>query len=141
GKPLTELEVLRREVQILKLQMEVLQTKVLTQEADLRALQGEASAKAAVRDYQRALNLGYQRALHQIAAGPDPGRRAEAALKALREAKDDVARKRALDALEGALRQLRQQIRPGPAADVPDSDSLKGAAPSVRPRSNPPAPR
>jgi RNA polymerase sigma factor (sigma-70 family) len=43
-RPLTELEVLRREVDILKLQMEVMQEKLRAQDAELRTLKGQAGA-------------------------------------------------------------------------------------------------
>jgi RNA polymerase sigma factor (sigma-70 family) len=43
-RPLTDLEMLRREVDILKLQVEVLQEKVRSQGAELRSLKGHAGA-------------------------------------------------------------------------------------------------
>jgi hypothetical protein len=200
ARPLTDLEVLRREVQILKLQVELLQEKVRGQEAALRALgrqarpgggwakksdgsknsepgggwarQPGADAKArpggpptsgpGPNPYQ-APALGpnpYQApapgltphgpapnpykappaGLHAYGpapaadnaplsearpatgrrpllgpapaadkAAPDPVRQAEEALRRLRAARDDAARRGAADALERALRRLRQR--------------------------------
>jgi RNA polymerase sigma factor (sigma-70 family) len=109
GKPQSEVEALRKEVELLRLNLLLVLEKVRAQEAELRDLRGKREAapsrlsqyQNAVRDYYRALNL----------TRADPAQQAEAALKALREAKDDAARRRALDVLERALRQLREQPR------------------------------
>jgi RNA polymerase sigma factor (sigma-70 family) len=119
ARPPTDLEVLRREVEILKLQMEVMQAKVRTQEAELRALRGQGKA-------HRDLAPRYtpERALNPVPDPErrDPARQAEAALKALRNAKDDAARQRAVDALDRALRYLGQHLRqPGDTASQPES--------------------
>jgi RNA polymerase sigma factor (sigma-70 family) len=45
ARPLTDLELLRREVDILKLQMEVMQEKMRLQEAELRALKGKGGGQ------------------------------------------------------------------------------------------------
>jgi hypothetical protein len=44
-------------------------------------------------------------------SAPDAAQQAETALKALREAQGDAARRRALDALERAMRSLGYQLR------------------------------
>jgi RNA polymerase sigma factor (sigma-70 family) len=48
GRPLSELEILRREVQILKLQMEVLQAKMEKQDGELRALKKRGGSAGAM---------------------------------------------------------------------------------------------
>ena len=51
------------------------------------------------------------------AGSPDAVSQAEAALKALREARDPEAQRRATDALEKAVWQLRGQPGKGPASE------------------------
>jgi hypothetical protein len=50
-------------------------------------------------------------------AGASPDEEIDAAVKAIREARDEDARRRAVDALEKALRRLRQER--GPATNRP----------------------
>src|SRR5207249_3634977 len=92
AKPRSELEALRRENELLKLNLEVVLEKVRAQEAELRALRGKAAH----------FELGLQKAALEALAveielkvRPDDvaARQAEAALKALREAKDDPSRR------------------------------------------------
>jgi RNA polymerase sigma factor (sigma-70 family) len=147
ARPPTDLEVLSREVQILKLQVELLQEKMRGQEAALRALSrqaGPAGAGSSLRPppggqkpaepdtapprgqkrdaydrlppegqkpgpYDKLQPGGDSRPPAGALAPPDPVREAEAALRRLREARDDAARRRAADALERALRRLRQR--------------------------------
>jgi len=125
GKPQNELEALRRENELLKLNLEVVLEKVRAQEGELRTLRA-AKAQATYAERVRALlDLGNDgqadvfpgRGLKR----PDAAQQAEAALKALREAKDNAARQRAVDALDRALRHLREQLRqPGDTAPRPD---------------------
>ena len=124
GKPQSEVEALRKEVELLRLNLLLVLEKVRAQEAELHDLRGKREAapsrpsqyENAVRDYYRALNLPQA----------DPAQQAEAALKALREAKGDAARQRAVDALERALRQLREQPRqPGDTAPRPENVPAK----------------
>jgi hypothetical protein len=121
GKPRTELEALRRENELLKLNLEVVLEKVRAQGAELRALRAKAKDAAgkgvALADFDGdgLLDLDVANAGHG-----DPARDAEAAVKALREAKDDAARRRAVDALDRALRGLRWQLRrPSPTTGLP----------------------
>jgi RNA polymerase sigma factor (sigma-70 family) len=117
ARPLTDTEILRREVEILKLQMEVLQARVRDQKAELHTLKSGLAAawvqansdSSVIRDYQAALGLRAQPVREASKKRPDGVTQAEAALKALRQAKDEPARQRALDVLERALRQLREQ--------------------------------
>jgi hypothetical protein len=115
GKPQTELEALRREVELLRLNLLVVLEKVRAQEAELRTLR--AQPKPTTTGTGRVvldLDKDGWPDLYVVpdARRPDPAQQAEAALKALRAAKDDAARQRAVDVLERALRQLREQMRP-----------------------------
>jgi RNA polymerase sigma factor (sigma-70 family) len=117
ARPLSELELLRKEVDILKLQVDLMQEKVRAQGEELRALRAEAPAKAkplpAVDDNTAPLQ-GYYRffELRRKEMPADPTLETEAALKALREAKDEQAKRRAADDLEKAARKLRDQLKP-----------------------------
>ena len=135
GRPLTELEILRREVEVLKLQVEVLQAKVRSLEQERHALNLKAPAADEVKPlYDRApgRSAGPDKVgqppivpdapMAEIAFVRDPLRNrevtpldltrdAEAALKALREAKDDQERRRAADQLGRALQALREQLK------------------------------
>jgi RNA polymerase sigma factor (sigma-70 family) len=118
GKPRNELEALRRQNELLKLNLEVVLEKVRAQEAELRSLRAKV-ASAAHLDFDSSTSLRLPRAEASLLGRleglnrpePDAGRQAEAALKTLREAKDDAARRRAVEALDRALQGLRQQLR------------------------------
>ena len=114
-KPRSEVEALRRENVLLKLNLEVVLEKVRAQEAELRTLRGQAADAAKLPPH--ALHLEYQRylALKMLgeAVHSDPLGEAESALKALREAKDKEGQRRATEALEKALEKLKQQTKPG----------------------------
>jgi RNA polymerase sigma factor (sigma-70 family) len=111
-RPVSELEALRKENELLKLNLQVVLEKVRAQEAELKALKGQAKA---VRDH---LDLGVgvvdldgdgKFALYVANEGPNPVQQVEAALKAFREAKDTEAKRRAAEALEQAVKKLREQ--------------------------------
>jgi hypothetical protein len=159
GKPQSELEALRRENELLKLNLEVVLEKVRAQENELRALRGrpaEGSAdankpkpgnvteyslkpgivthpyvpfqghsKPKVENYlpgdkvppDQQLNLVYPKPKEEKRPSVDLADRIEVALKRLLDSKDDTARRRALDMLGEALRNLREQSRqPGYSA-------------------------
>jgi RNA polymerase sigma factor (sigma-70 family) len=130
ARPLTELEILRREVDILKLQMEVMQAKVSAQEAELRALRAPAGKKVA----PGPANMtppGHTVDPKTKAPYPrekDAVQQAQAALEALRAAVDDDARHRAVDALHRALLTLRQQMKLAPVPDDPNRTPAKKGA-------------
>ncbi len=158
GRPLSELELLRKEVDILKLQVEVLQEKVRALRPAPEAGKREGGMGMPGMPGMRGMP-GMPGAAGLAAPGgaagmpdvPGPGRpagglnrpgagpggklgmtggkpaggaadavgQAEAALKALRQARDPEARRRATDALERAVRQLRGQPGEGPAPERP----------------------
>jgi hypothetical protein len=146
-RPLSELEALRRENELLKLNLEVVLEKVRAQEAELRASRSatanvklEMGDKVEVGDLLKVIRLrgGVQDViklrndskppevelslpendaprrvtteLHlEVKSKPDPLHEAEAALKALREARDTESQRKAADALDKALKMLREQ--------------------------------
>src|SRR5262249_30209292 len=141
GKPPADADALRKENELLKLNLQLTLEKILAQEAELRTLRGRAEAargtrlmdpnrEAALqalsgsrgRDAATLLQLlnkqvGAAYDLQEIQGlitsrtAPDPMQEVEAALKALREARDKDAKQRAADALERALKKLRQQLK------------------------------
>ena len=121
GKGLTEVEALRRENELLKLNLEVVLEKVRAQEAEVRSLRAQLARRGHL-DFDSSTNLRLPKAEASLLGklegtkypDPDAGREAEAALKALREAKDDAARRRAVDELDHALRALRQHVPGAP---------------------------
>jgi hypothetical protein len=127
GKPLSEVEALRKEVELLRLNLLVVLEKVRAQEAELRTLRAQPKATATERarvlldlvDSDSSVNVLRARTPKR----PDLVRQVEDALKVLREAKDDAARQRAVDALDRALRGLREQLRQ-PANSAPQQDTL-----------------
>jgi RNA polymerase sigma factor (sigma-70 family) len=144
GKPLTEVEALRKENELLKLNLQVVLEKVRAQEAELKSLKArvEAGGKATLQGVRRleegkaplevTLDLSAaqlelaNKALTDLTVGvelarPDAVKQAEDALKALREARDPAARRRAAEALEKAAKQLRGQ----PAKPAPTDDPLR----------------
>jgi RNA polymerase sigma factor (sigma-70 family) len=115
AKAQSELEALRKENELLKLNLQVVLEKVRAQEEQLRAFKGKTTAG------ERRLNLnrdaeGVARLLgdfiEQAALNSDPLTDAEAALKALRNAKDTLSKQRAAEALEKAMKKLRDQLIP-----------------------------
>jgi RNA polymerase sigma factor (sigma-70 family) len=171
GRPATELDVLRQEVELLKLKLQLVEQKLKKQDDELRALRadGKGGAKKeaglaevfqettrkqkgsdveslrkaedrsldsrkltnledelkALRDAERRANdLRLLKDLEDVRLSQsadknrellgqqtksDPLQEAEAALKALREARDTEAQRKAADSLEKALKRLREQ--------------------------------
>jgi hypothetical protein len=142
-RPLTEVEALRRENELLKLNLEVVLEKVRAQEAELRAFRSAAAdakkvgvrdtlqviplPEGAIRDVLKLRTDGKPPEAEAMPQGnaapkrvtaelyielkgkPDPLHEAETALKGLREARDAEAQRKAADALEKALKKLREQ--------------------------------
>jgi hypothetical protein len=144
SKPRTELEALRRENELLKLNLEVVLEKVRALQAEVAALKGRAKATGRlpekqglrtlaelVLEAQRRELVARNRAANALEA---VGRKAladkglskaelkevEAALQALREARDPQARRRAAEALQKATLKLRELLG-GDATKPPDS--------------------
>jgi hypothetical protein len=151
AKPRSELEALRHENELLKLNLEVVLEKVRAQEAELRTframirsrrilgdrvdlnaqkegdekrvrevrekLSREDLLKLETRKIQDEIEAQTKRLLEEAekvdraARQPDPVPEAEAALKALRSARDKESKRRAADALEKALKKLREQLQ------------------------------
>jgi RNA polymerase sigma factor (sigma-70 family) len=128
-KPRTEVEALRRENELLKLNLEVVLEKVRAQEAELHAVRKEVATLKAPATFvgglqpntvflggrqEKALWLApsaasYLRPSPGQSVSSDPVQMAEAAFKALREARDREGRRRAREALEKALEKLKAQ--------------------------------
>jgi hypothetical protein len=106
-------EALRREVELLRLNLEVVLEKVRSQEAELREFRAAKDAKV------RRLNLNTRarssETLHlflnniQSQSGGGAVKQAEDAVRALRAARDPEARRQATEALEKALKVLKDQ--------------------------------
>jgi hypothetical protein len=139
AKPASELEALRKENELLRLNLLVLLEKIRAQEDKLaskaaledRALQDRRDAELetlklkewigkredlkryeeAIKEYRKAASMALDVELprKEQAKAPDPVQEAEAALKALREARDPEAKRRAAEALEKAVKKLRGQ--------------------------------
>jgi RNA polymerase sigma factor (sigma-70 family) len=113
SKSPTELEALRKENELLKLNLQVVLEKVRAQEAELRTLRGQVKA-APIGIGATFVDLDNDGRLDIFVTAPrlpDPAQEAEAAVKALREARDPEAKRRAADALEKALKGLREQLK------------------------------
>jgi RNA polymerase sigma factor (sigma-70 family) len=109
SRPPTEMDVLKQEVELLKLKLEVVEQKLRAQEGELRALR--TATKGDTAEYQEFIQqakLVRQESIRAIAEA-DPLQAAEDALKALREARDDESRQKEMDALEKALKKMREQ--------------------------------
>jgi RNA polymerase sigma factor (sigma-70 family) len=130
-KPMNELEALRKENELLKLNLQVVLEKVRAQEAELKALKSQKAAAADVKDPKklamdstdlasrrlaaRRTDLAYRAAVTEMLrrAAADPLKQVEEALKALRAAKDKDAKRRATEVLEKATKKLREQLMEG----------------------------
>src|SRR5262249_39552967 len=132
GKPPTELEALRKENELLKINLQVVLEKVRSQEAELRELRGKTGKPrfsteegSGSKDLPPGPGAGLPGAgtpgpgsgsgVPLTPSGPtgssgtpDPVKEAEAALKQLREARDAETKRRAIEALEKALKPLKE---------------------------------
>jgi RNA polymerase sigma factor (sigma-70 family) len=138
-KPLNELEALRKENELLKLNLQVVLEKVRSQESELRDLRKTMAATELKKNGQDVgaaffdldndgivdvfvANKLYRNKgdgtfedvskLAGRAVPPDDAvKEAEAAVKALREAKDKEGKRRAAEALDKAMKKLREQLK------------------------------
>jgi hypothetical protein len=125
AKPLNELEALRKENELLKLNLQVVLEKVRAQEAELRAVKGRVEALSKERGVEarlvadkevlssvlieleaKTVDLEAKTAAVKVR---DAVQQVEAALKAFREARNAEAKRRAAEALEQAVKKLREQ--------------------------------
>jgi hypothetical protein len=114
---------LRKENELLKLNLQVVLEKVRNQETELRGMRERADAVYDNRDRiqvanglrwfadQRITTIRGDLFAREAVPAPDPVQEAEAALKALREAKDDEARRRATESLEKALQNIKHRSK------------------------------
>jgi hypothetical protein len=121
-RPLTELETLRKENELLKLNLQIVLEKVGTQESELRTLRGQVAASkwtglgAAFVDIDNdgfadlVLNGVLYKELRNDSL-PDVAKEAEEAVKALRAAKDKAGQRRAAEALDKAIKKLRERLK------------------------------
>ncbi len=133
-RPASELDVLRRENELLKLNLQVVLEKLRAEESELRDLRSR-SGPGAMMGSGMAGGMGGMSGMRGSggmmgmagpvgAGGPSaPGamrsasgdnvdvvKEAEAAIKQLREARDRDSQRRAADALEKAMKKLREQL-------------------------------
>jgi hypothetical protein len=112
GKPANELEALRKENELLKLNLQIVLEKCRTQQAELRTLKDRPQGAWFVDSNtvvlnERNLDLGVP--IPKITAVSS----IDEAMKKLREATDDKARREAADALDLAVRRLHQELGQG----------------------------
>jgi RNA polymerase sigma factor (sigma-70 family) len=110
GKPANELEALRKENELLKLNLQIVLEKCRTQQAELRTLKEQPSADGwsmpayptTQKDFVPDLGIPIPKttAVSSI----------DKAMKKLREATTDKARREAADALDLAVRRLHQEL-------------------------------
>ncbi|HLN28145.1 MAG TPA: RNA polymerase sigma factor [Gemmataceae bacterium] len=124
GKPPTELDALRKENELLKVNLRVTLEKIQTLEAEIHGLKEQAAVGQARTLYEgyitSDINLQNSRISDAVAATlqasfitavpPDPALQVEAALRLLRQTGNAESRKRALDQLEKATKKLREQV-------------------------------
>jgi RNA polymerase sigma factor (sigma-70 family) len=120
SKPQTELEALRHENELLKINLRVTLEKIKTLEGEVVALKARTNANAVVQvDVSKLasgweklylgdlkVNVDFEKALK---IRPDE---MEAALKLLRAAKDAESRRKAVDQMEQVMKRLREEVRP-----------------------------
>jgi RNA polymerase sigma factor (sigma-70 family) len=126
-KPRNEAETLRRENELLKLNLEVVLEKVRAQETELRTLRGRPLGLGAYLDIDRdgasdlligvadGAKLHWRLDTAKVQPTPDPlaeaTKEVESAAKALREAKDKEGKRRAAEALDKATKKLSEQLK------------------------------
>jgi RNA polymerase sigma factor (sigma-70 family) len=134
AKPASELDELRKEIELLKLNLRITLEKIRAQEAELVALKErrdlrhwleaeellgrrlemdrEELDRLRLEDLTRQMKLDDQtRHTHKPSPEPDPVADAEAALKAFQAAKDHEGRRKAADELEKATKKLKEQLK------------------------------
>jgi hypothetical protein len=125
-RPLTELETLRKENELLKLNLQVVLEKVGAQEKELQTLRRQAAASLGKRpgkslgiadldqDGFPDIVIADDVILHRLASNDslaEVAKEAEEAVKALRTAKDKSGQRRAAEALDKAIKKLREKLK------------------------------
>jgi RNA polymerase sigma factor (sigma-70 family) len=113
GKAVNELDALRKENELLKLNLQVVLEKVRAQEAELRTLKQRGQKAAYLNEMNHALSA-YMTAEHLAVQLQGRKRYAtpllEEAVKQLREAATDDARRKAAETLDQAVQNLREDL-------------------------------
>jgi RNA polymerase sigma factor (sigma-70 family) len=126
--PQNELEALRKENELLKLNLRVVLEKVRAQEAEVLALRGTVKQMTKQADqhktrlewhlYAQNIQLAQREWEHSLlklkareVAPPSAEQEMATALEALRKARDPAAKRRAADDLEKALGRLRKELK------------------------------
>ncbi|MFL5242263.1 MAG: RNA polymerase sigma factor [Gemmataceae bacterium] len=114
-RPKTELETLRKENELLKINLEVTLEKIKAQEAELRTLRGKVAKVEtprfhltevhAIADAEHFLTTAV---LSETLLKRDPVAEVEAAVKAWQNAKDQESRQKAANLLEKALQKIKE---------------------------------
>jgi RNA polymerase sigma factor (sigma-70 family) len=118
-RSLSELEALRKENELLKLNLQIVLEKVGAQESELRTLRGQAAASkgtglgAAFLDIDKdgVVDIIIAKRELQHDSLSDAAQEAENAVKALRAAKDKAGQRRAAEALDKAMKKLRERLK------------------------------
>jgi RNA polymerase sigma factor (sigma-70 family) len=122
-RPLNELEALRKENELLKLNLQVVLEKFHAQEIEIRTLKSNAAVKKTavlagpgytIGDFDRdgilELYLAAPNSSYLLHASQPKAPSLDDALKRLREAKSEPARRQAIEALEHAVQRLRAEM-------------------------------
>jgi RNA polymerase sigma factor (sigma-70 family) len=112
GKPANELEALRKENELLKLNLQIVLEKCRTQQAELRAFKERPQAAMVDLDVD-SLIQGTKVYLDLAVTTPSAVTSIDGALKKLRDATDDKARREAAHALDLAVQRLHQELGQG----------------------------
>ncbi|MFL5244111.1 MAG: RNA polymerase sigma factor [Gemmataceae bacterium] len=121
-KPKTELEALRKEVDLLRINLEVTLEKIKAQEAELRTLRGKVAKVVTPRFQLAEVHIADAESffttavLTETSVKYDPVTEVEAAVKAWQNAKDKESRQKAANLLEKALKKMKEH-----ADRVPES--------------------
>jgi RNA polymerase sigma factor (sigma-70 family) len=119
-KPKSELDTLRKENELLKINLQVTLEKIQAQEAELIKLRGQvaiANSPPGLKVERLKLAERHLYALSRLAELENkrtPSAEIEAAIKAWQEAKDEESRKKAVNLLEKALQKMKEHPNKAP---------------------------
>jgi hypothetical protein len=132
GKPKSELERLRHENELLKLNLEVVLEKVRAQEAELRALKAQAQKTlAAISPDGKKLVTSTWRSedkvmVPYITTVEVPEMKMRKIIETIQKPRNKEELRRAIDALEKALKELREQLK---SESIPQKGKAKEEPP------------